>query len=325
MQGSTDPAANVRHSATCDSCNKRIYGSRYKCMHPTCPDFDLCESCEAMPIPVHPSNHPLLKMRSPETIIPTVYRVGGTALIPTLQTEEEPRNMEVSAEPDLLSPSAEHLSYAETVHLPEESTADLEKAIGALKLDESSYDLNVVEEQEQPGPETQSTDALSNLRLLVNHWRSVGDSATPDLSASGMSHASPQLPMADKRSLPEVPRSEPTTAKAVEFSASFVADNNVKDGQVFPMGAEFVKIWEMQNSGDVDWPETTELTFVAGDRLPAFESAPKAYHVGAVEPGKNICVVAQDMKAPETPGRYIGYWRLADGSGKPFGQSVWCE
>lgn len=30
---------------------------------------------------MHPDNHPLLKMRSPETVIPTVYRVGMTTLI----------------------------------------------------------------------------------------------------------------------------------------------------------------------------------------------------------------------------------------------------
>ncbi|KAF8078982.1 hypothetical protein FPV67DRAFT_1404995 [Lyophyllum atratum] len=60
-------------------CTKSIEGVRYKCMHPTCPDFDLCEKCEALPIPQHPDNHPLLKMKSVETVIPTVYRVGQTS------------------------------------------------------------------------------------------------------------------------------------------------------------------------------------------------------------------------------------------------------
>lgn len=46
-------------------------------MHSECPDFDLCETCEALPIPVHPATHPLLKMRSVETAIPTVYRASG--------------------------------------------------------------------------------------------------------------------------------------------------------------------------------------------------------------------------------------------------------
>ena len=50
-------------------------------MHPECPDFDLCSNCEALPIPVHPLNHPMLKMRTPDTVIPTVYRVGQTQAI----------------------------------------------------------------------------------------------------------------------------------------------------------------------------------------------------------------------------------------------------
>ncbi|KAJ3517856.1 hypothetical protein NLJ89_g241 [Agrocybe chaxingu] len=70
------------HYATCDGCQKTIYGVRYKCMHPECPDYDLCANCEALPIPVHPDNHPLLKMKAPETVIPTVYRVGQSTLIP---------------------------------------------------------------------------------------------------------------------------------------------------------------------------------------------------------------------------------------------------
>ncbi|KAG5219879.1 zz type zinc finger domain-containing protein [Salix suchowensis] len=58
-----------------------INGIRYKCMHFDCPDFDLCEACEALPIPVHPATHPLLKMRSVDTIIPTVCR--GAARVPS--------------------------------------------------------------------------------------------------------------------------------------------------------------------------------------------------------------------------------------------------
>jgi next-to-BRCA1 protein 1 len=51
-------------------------------MHPDCPDYDLCADCEAHPIPQHPVDHPLLKMKTATTVIPTVYRVGGTTLIP---------------------------------------------------------------------------------------------------------------------------------------------------------------------------------------------------------------------------------------------------
>ncbi|KAJ3895140.1 hypothetical protein GG344DRAFT_39484 [Lentinula edodes] len=62
------------HFATCDSCSRRIFGIRYKCMHQDCPDFDLCSACEALPIAVHPATHPLLKVKDVGTTLPTVYR-----------------------------------------------------------------------------------------------------------------------------------------------------------------------------------------------------------------------------------------------------------
>jgi next-to-BRCA1 protein 1 len=73
-------STQIPHRAHCDSCQKTIVGDRYKCMHPDCPDFDLCANCEALPIPVHPSTHPMLKVKTPNTMIPTVQR---TAILPT--------------------------------------------------------------------------------------------------------------------------------------------------------------------------------------------------------------------------------------------------
>ncbi|KAJ7730054.1 hypothetical protein B0H14DRAFT_3617071 [Mycena olivaceomarginata] len=54
-------AGQTLHCATCDLCKKSIFGMRYKCLHPDCPDFDLCHSCEILKL--HPENHPMLKTR----------------------------------------------------------------------------------------------------------------------------------------------------------------------------------------------------------------------------------------------------------------------
>lgn len=48
----------VHQRVTCDLGNQNIVGRRYKCVN--CPDFDLCQNCEALPVPVHPETHPLL-------------------------------------------------------------------------------------------------------------------------------------------------------------------------------------------------------------------------------------------------------------------------
>ena len=70
-------------------------------MHPECPDYDLCENCEAFPITVHPSNHPMLKMKTPDTVVPTVYRVGQTSVIePTTVVNEHQTPVNTSGSPD---------------------------------------------------------------------------------------------------------------------------------------------------------------------------------------------------------------------------------
>jgi next-to-BRCA1 protein 1 len=41
-------------------------------MHQDCPDFDLCDICEAHPIALHPKSHPLLKMKTPEVLVSSI-------------------------------------------------------------------------------------------------------------------------------------------------------------------------------------------------------------------------------------------------------------
>lgn len=70
-------------------------------MHPECPDYDLCDNCEAFPIAVHPSNHPMLKMKTADTVVPTVYRVGQTSVIePTTVVNEQQTSINTSRSPD---------------------------------------------------------------------------------------------------------------------------------------------------------------------------------------------------------------------------------
>lgn len=63
---SWDARYNVNHPfVICDGCNVTIRGPRFKCMHPDCPDYDLCEKCESAPVAVHPETHPMLKTKMP--------------------------------------------------------------------------------------------------------------------------------------------------------------------------------------------------------------------------------------------------------------------
>jgi next-to-BRCA1 protein 1 len=72
---------------------RELIDFRFQCMHPECPDYDLCECCEALPNSVHPPTHPMLKMNTADTVIPTVYRVGATDLIKPVSERSPSRNL----------------------------------------------------------------------------------------------------------------------------------------------------------------------------------------------------------------------------------------
>ena len=52
----------------------------------------------------------------------------------------------------------------------------------------------------------------------------------------------------------------------------------------------------MRNVGTVDWPEDTELLYVAGDRMAPFGGALDKVKVGAVKAGEETELVSGEMK-----------------------------
>jgi next-to-BRCA1 protein 1 len=129
-----------------------------------------------------------------------------------------------------------------------------------------------------------------------------------------------------KVEVPKVKTPEPVEqtapAQLAPLCTTFVSDLNIPDGQVFPPGAEFVKSWVLRNNGERAWPEHTQLGFVAGERM----GAAKRIHVGFVAPGAEVTVSTPEMKAPESEGRYVSYWRLFEAEdGLAFGSSVWVD
>merc|ERR1712169_112217 len=60
----------IAHPAQCDNCSTLIRGIRYKCVY--CPDYDLCEGCEAVNCNVqfHPDSHVFAKLYNPSQSLP---------------------------------------------------------------------------------------------------------------------------------------------------------------------------------------------------------------------------------------------------------------
>ncbi|KAI0363146.1 hypothetical protein BV20DRAFT_975992 [Pilatotrama ljubarskyi] len=558
------------HNASCNVCGNRIIGVRYKCMSESCPDFDLCESCEAHPIPLHPATHPLLKVKTAETKIPVLHDPSqNTPLAPAAGEDliDEPMFEESMADtPEVLETPGAPQAYR--VHAPPppqvrplpDISPEIQQDVpmllpdsvaqqvarfhsymsgrvsdrstpprspsppfqsGVIRLPSPSrvctpsppsspvpntnnpfeHVLNVIEAMNvgqavralyepslptppprtpspftpppcvpdsmgglfqrvvsisevaaRPNPEAEvrlidldepasrnenssaagervrenshadgfatpseapvsssSSNSVPRLGPVNNEWRELWPEVTsllkhllqppsPGAGASGPSGSglampggmfpeeakaeevktatnedaevppameSPLVgePLLCRPLMPERPPLNPftsgrrlsdlilgappvrmaarnvresidrlvpptplrTLAAPAPLLAAFVSDNNIADGQVFPPGAEFVKSWRMRNNGELDWPETTELVFVAGDRMAPRDGATRKVHVGAVKAGDEVEVVAGEMKAPEVPGKYVSSWRLSDGAGNLFGHSVWVD
>ncbi len=107
--------------------------------------------------------------------------------------------------------------------------------------------------------------------------------------------------------------------QAPALSMAFVADVTVADDTAIPPGEHFTKTWLVQNTGSSDWSDNYALAFVKGDQLEAADCAALGK---TVRPGESVDV-AVAMRAPTTPGRYEGWWRLVDDAGRAFGTSVY--
>ncbi|KAL4246320.1 hypothetical protein ABKN59_008948 [Abortiporus biennis] len=574
----------VTHPATCNFCHNVIHGTRYKCMHPSCPDYDLCQNCEAHPIPVHPSSHPFLKLRTPDSIIPVVQRgpsprealpwalgrhvdihpIPEGEVRETSNSDHHPQRPStpprIRAAPNCLKPPTvppripDNWTDPESWNPPEqqwpcwpppgpmivpnmlasEDTPPFPSILAGPATDEGffSSEIPLIYRQSPPvqeglasplhpqiptsqssptsahrpmsPPEGQLIDigepvdhvmtpldgsstlseavesgvtSAPRLGPVTTEWRElfpelttmlkhllqpttppaddiVGSSSMPGdihidvtnvetrgasspsdkefvtavedsplageallsrpsgssnrvlghdalntlnglLTKSTEHHDTPSVTNNVATTIPAnsddevvlararaslskaeetldraftslsklIPRSskgddesatdkslaeEPLLSRPRAFSndatvnlrrrltellpkppyvpkATFVSDTNIPDGQIFPPGAEFVKSWRMKNDGTEGWPETTEVVFVAGDRLAPRNDAPKIARVGAVPAGEEVEIVGGEMKAPDVPGKYVSYWRLRDGEGNFFGNSIWVD
>ncbi|TFK77453.1 hypothetical protein BDN72DRAFT_873746 [Pluteus cervinus] len=355
------------HFATCDECNKTIFGVRFKCMHPACPDYDLCDACEALPIALHPDNHPLLKIKSNDALIPTVIRDNKLSVVQPTSTLERTfdsgfiRNPSTGGEspiqsPTPFSPITTPKSVSSLV-LDDDHGIPPVQAVEVAQTDPTEVGLEAVYPSQVPvsplsigSSRTSIESEESNAELLQTIVLKPPVIRSSSETDNTLNQPSSPLPVAwassprntlrhllsDVELTPHAPAQTVNqevvsiNPKSEDLSVSaplqsllrgrFISDETVLDGQVFPPGAEFMKCWKMENDGKCDWPETTELVFVAGHSLGVTQTV----KVGSVKVGASVELWTGELKAPETPGRYVSYWRLRDND-HLFGNSIWID
>lgn len=80
-----------QHHTACNICHQTIVGTCYKCLYPACSsaNITLCAVCESDDGETHPPDHPLLKLRTPDSWHPILGL--GKPICPSIAGSEEGR------------------------------------------------------------------------------------------------------------------------------------------------------------------------------------------------------------------------------------------
>ena len=103
--------------------------------------------------------------------------------------------------------------------------------------------------------------------------------------------------------------------------AVFVQDVTVLDGTDFKPKETFSKTWRIQNSGTSTWTTQYAVVFVQGDKM----GGPDSQRLTISVPAGTSIDITVSLTAPETPGRYTGWWKLMNASSQFFDEPFYVE
>ena len=115
------------------------------------------------------------------------------------------------------------------------------------------------------------------------------------------------------------PTNVPPTSPVVNFcdNSVFIADVTIPDNTLMAPSQVFEKTWTFQNTGTCTWTQGYTIIFSNGDLMNGNTRSINQ----TVAPQAQVNVTVK-LTAPSAPGTYTGYWRLVNGKGAPFGQTV---
>mmetsp|Transcript_15393 Transcript_15393/g.39702 ORF Transcript_15393/g.39702 Transcript_15393/m.39702 type:complete len:360 (-) Transcript_15393:110-1189(-) len=110
-------------------------------------------------------------------------------------------------------------------------------------------------------------------------------------------------------------------SSVTEYNATHLDDVTIGEGEAVPPNTKFTKTWRIGNPGPDQWPRSTVLVFMQGDRM----RGPDFVQVPPLGPGDET-EISVDLTSPATVKMYAGSWRLCHregGGGSYFGDEIW--
>ncbi|GAA5925560.1 hypothetical protein JCM3775_001441 [Rhodotorula graminis] len=344
----------VHRNIVCDGCNQSpLVGVRYHCTHPACSQdggFDLCSACESLPIPVHPHDHNLLKIREP---LNPFSHVGRTVvehatehaqnLLSRVEQGAERHGIVAALSSGPIASVLESLGIhvpvpaapapgarAIAAESPKVMSAELVEGPGEDKTLVIDVDVSQLTAEQLKGlpaelhvpvslSSQQAADAVEAVETKLGEMQ-LNDAPQPDSSEVDTEADESDN---DESSSPSMPASvvQDDSPRAV-----FVSDITLLDGSVVPAGSEFHKVWAVRNSGTSSWPAGTRLVHVGGfsSKVAGGASRVKSFAVAAAAPGE-VVEIQCECKAPDDSGHVIDFWRLSTPDGARFGDRLWVD
>ncbi|GAA5836208.1 hypothetical protein JCM9279_002227 [Rhodotorula babjevae] len=353
----------IHRNIVCDGCNQSpLVGVRYHCTHPACTiegGFDLCSACEALPIPVHPHDHNLLKIREPlnpfspagRTVVEQATQ-HAQGLLSRAEKSAERHGLVAALSSGPIASVLESLgvhvpasaapAVAPTPAAPSAAAVETPKVMSAELVDGPGEDKTLVVDVDVSQLSVEQLKGLpTEIRVPIS--LAVQQAADAVEAVEDVATKLAKVQLADDR---ETDSSEPDTegdeseseaeqspspmpvanAQDDSLRAVFVSDVTLIDGTVVPAGSMFHKVWSVQNSGTTSWPTGTRLVHVGGfsAKVAGGASRVKSFVVAAAAPGE-VVELQCECKAPDDSGHFMDFWRLSAPDGTRFGDRLWVD
>ncbi len=139
-------------------------------------------------------------------------------------------------------------------------------------------------------------------------------SATPTLPEPAASTPTPDSQPAPQSTASGASAQAPAAQPACQDQAAFYSDVTVPDDTSFRQGVNFVKTWQIKNTGTCTWGSGYSLVFAGGDNM----NGPQSVSLPTVNPG-DIFNISVNLTSPANGGVYLGDWEFQRPDGTRFG------
>ena len=137
----------------------------------------------------------------------------------------------------------------------------------------------------------------------------------------------PTQPLPSASTLPANASGVPALPAESPDNALFLQDITFPDDTFVWQNERFTKTWNIENNGTTTWDSSYKLVYwdsAPSDFAMAQEGQSVISIINSVEPGNQVTLSVK-MTAPAALGTYINYFRMMNGEGQIFGDTLYVQ